>query len=65
MIVSKLLTKAPDARYQSAYGLVYDLQHCLEVREERETEKEKRERERERGEKREEREEKRYQQRDG
>ncbi len=30
-LVMKLLTKMPENRYQSAFGLKYDLQHCLEL----------------------------------
>ena len=30
-LVMKLLTKMPEKRYQSAFGLKYDLQHCLEL----------------------------------
>ena len=32
MIVAKLLEKAPEARYQSAFGLIHDLQRALHTR---------------------------------
>ncbi|OYU26953.1 MAG: hypothetical protein CFE41_13225 [Burkholderiales bacterium PBB2] len=30
-LVHKLLAKVPDARYQSSFGLLHDLQHCAEA----------------------------------